>query len=484
MTLLSTLRRPLGRTALILGASLAMASTCAGSAMGARKHDRSSSVLRRVSTTPLEELVTSSPSQRHWLSGRLPAGGALVDGNVVHTSKKGDSWQSIADDYLELTSIYDPLDLAKEIVKENLPASKNGITPGEQLRIPHVLSRAPKNTTQNGIPNDAVMKGIYVRGSSASGRGYPALLDRVAAHGLNAIVLDVKDSDGSITHPSKVPLAVTSGAVKSPPIRSYARAVRFAHERGISVVARIACFNDTLMSKAHPSMAIRGVSGHVYRNGWLDPKNEAAQQYIVDLVEEAIRAGVDEIQLDYVRFPVIGMKNIDFGIDTKASPGAKIDVITSFVSQVHSITRAHGVPLSLDVFGVIAFGNEVDMQNLGQDPSELGKHAEFLNPMVYPSHYDPGFMGYEQPGDHPELVGMGVKHMILGMEDRGVTSGAKIRPWLQAMHHKSSNYGPDYIRDEIRTGDAAGGRGWLLWNPGQIYDVAWRAVAKPHPSSR
>ena len=32
--------------------------------------------------------------------------------------------------------------------------------------------------------------------------------------------------------------------------------------------------------------------------------------------------------------------------------------------------------------------------------------------MVYPStHFDPGFMNLEAPADHPELVGMGVKHM-------------------------------------------------------------------------
>src|SRR5262249_2726498 len=150
-------------------------------------------------------------------------------------------------------------------------------------------------------------------------------------------------------YPSKVPLAVESGAVKKPPIRSYARAVRFAHDRGVRVIARVSCFNDQLMAKAHPGMAIRGVSGHVYRNGWLDPKNERAQAYTIDLVKEAIDAGVDEIQLDYVRFPVVGMKNIDFGLDTRENPNAKVEVITRFVERVHSVTRSHGLPLSLDV---------------------------------------------------------------------------------------------------------------------------------------
>ncbi len=297
---------------------------------------------------------------------------------------------------------------------------------------------------------------------------------------MNAIVLDVKDYDGELTFPSRVPLAQESGAVNKPPIRSYARAVRFAHERGIRVIARVSCFNDALMAKAHPGMAIRGVSGHPYRNGWLDPQNERAQEYTLDLVKEAIDSGVDEIQLDYVRYPVIGMKNIDFKLDMRKDPNAKVDVITRFVERVHKVTQAHDLPLSLDVFGVIAFNKRVDIQNLGQDPSELAKHSEFLSAMVYPSHYDPGFMGLEEPGDHPELVGLGVKNMRKGMEERGTNleKAAKIRPWLQAMRHKSSNYGAGYIQQEIRTSDRAGGVGWLLWNPGQIYEVAWQAVPK------
>jgi hypothetical protein len=471
-------------------AAIALGLTCSGSAI-ARHHQsahhpaakllRHASTLTETGAAPAEEAAPRQP-RLGWVHGRLPAGGAIADGAVVHTVRQGESWQSIAEAYLDLTSVYDPQDLARAIVKENLPESKRGATAGLHVRIPHVLEHAPKSGTSQriGIPKDGVVKGLYIRGSTAGGHGYPALLERIADHGMNAIVLDVKDYDGEVTFPSSVPLAVESGAVKKPPIRSYERAVRFAHERGIRVIARVSCFNDQLMAKAHPGMAIRGVSGHPYRNGWLDPMNDRAQEYVVDLVKEAIANGVDEIQLDYVRFPVLGMKNIDFKLDTKKDPTAKVDVITRFVERVHKVTRAHDLPLSLDVFGVIAFNKRVDIENLGQDPTELAKHSEFLSAMVYPSHYDPGFMGYEQPGDHPELVGMGVSHMLRGMEERGLNLGtsAKIRPWLQAMHHKSSNYGAGYIQEEIHTSDRAGGAGWLLWNPGQVYDVAWRAVPK------
>ncbi|MDF2692845.1 MAG: putative glycoside hydrolase [Labilithrix sp.] len=475
--------------------ALLAAITCAGPALGARgRAHPKASILRNASVTMTSEdaaPVPAAPTLR-WAAPHLPAGGALSDGatTVVHTVRTGETWASIADAYVDLTSIYDAAELAKAIANENTSSAaqaKREPTPGLHVRIPHILASAPKTGAAEriGLPKDGVMRGLYVRGTTAGAKGYPALLDKIVAHGMNAIVLDVKDYDGPLTYPSKVPLAVESGAVHKPPMRSYARAVRFAHQRGVRVIARVSCFNDQLMAKAHPGMAIRGVSGHVYRNGWLDPQNDRAQAYVADLVKEALDAGVDEIQLDYVRFPVVGMKNIDFGLDTKANPNAKVEVITRFVEHIHSITHAHGVPLSLDVFGVIAFGKKTDIQNLGQDPVALAKHSEFLSAMVYPSHFDEGFMGLDQPADHPELVGLGVKHMRAEMEERGLDldRSAKIRPWLQAMRHKSSNYGAGYIQDEIRTGDKAGASGWLLWNPGQVYDVAWSAVPKVQPHS-
>jgi hypothetical protein len=336
-----------------------------------------------------------------------------------------------------------------------------------------ITAAAHAKSRRLGLPSDGVLRGIYVRGSTAAAPSFPKLLDRAVAHGLNAIVLDVKDYDGLVTYPSRVSFA--SGATSAAPLASYEAAVRAAHDRGLRVIARVSCFNDQWLAKAHPSLAIRGVSGHVYHNGWVDPKSETAQAYVAALVREVIDFGIDEIQLDYVRFPVIGIKNIDFGLDTTANPRAKVDVITRFVERIHTITRAHGVPLSLDIFGVVSFGHDADIQNLGQDPTELAKHSEYLSAMVYPSHYDAGFMGLSDPGAHPELVGLGVSHL---KEALGEGAHAKIRPWLQAMRQGASTYGASYIQEEIRSGDRAGAAGYLLWNPAQIYDVTWSALPK------
>jgi hypothetical protein len=129
------------------------------------------------------------------------------------------------------------------------------------------------------------------------------------------------------------------------------------------------------------------------------------------------------------------------------------------------------------VFGVIAQGRRIDIDALGQDMVLLAPECEVLSPMVYPSHYSKGFYGWEIPGDHPEIIGIGVKGSLeqIAGAPKDVPL-AVVRPWLQAMSYKAPTYSPHYLSEEIRTGNQAGATGWLMWNPSQEYGYAWAAV--------
>lgn len=335
------------------------------------------------------------------------------------------------------------------------------MTTGEALDTPR---REPKRL--------GPLRGVYVRGTTAGGRAFPRLLDRLAARRMNAVVLDAKDYDGWLTYPSRVPLARAVGAVKDPPIADLEATIAMAHARAIRVVVRIACFEDEIVAKHRPGLSVQSKAGRAYPIGWLDPSHPEAQGYVLDLMREALAAGADEIELDYVRYPVLGIKNADFHLGERGL--SQTDVITDFVRRAHKLTASRGVPLSLDIFGVVAFGKREDIDRLGQDPARLAAECEALSPMVYPSHYAPGFAGLEVPGDHPELVGMAVRALVRQIDH--VPRRAVIRPWLQAMRHESPAFSPGYVVREIRSSDEAGGEGWLMWNPGQDYGATWQAV--------
>jgi hypothetical protein len=419
-----------------------------------------------------------------WLRSNLPSGGAVVDEagapvKIIHTATPDDTYWSIASAYLDFTDTYLTIDLEKAL-RRNPNATKP--EPGESVTIPTLISAVPKSPDEGrlGWPEDRALRGLYIRGGTAQSSLYTAVLSRMQKRNLNLIVLDAKDYDGLLTYKSKVQLAIDSGATKSAPIRNLERTIRFAHSYGVRVAMRVSCFEDEFMVKANPSMAPRATWGRPYMIGWFDPTNEAAQQYIRDLVTESMDAGADEIQLDYIRYPVLGIQGADFDLERRKL--TKRIVIRDFVRSVHAMTQARHVPLSLDIFGVVADGKPEDIDMLGQHPATLAAECEALSPMVYPSHYRAGYQGFEIPGNHPEIVGIATKKLLAQLGDK--FPNTVVRPWVQAMDYHSPEFGPAYLATEVRTSDKAGGVGWLLWNPGQTYTVAWQAlppVANPTP---
>ena len=347
----------------------------------------------------------------------------------------------------------------------------------EDHLIPRPPRASPAPRGRLGWPKDVALRGVYVRGATAGGHNYTKLLDRMVEHGMNAIVLDAKDTDGILTYDSKLPLAVETGATEHAPIGDLPKTVREAHERGIRVVMRVSCFHDAGM-RHHKGkeMSVRGKWGGIYPIGWLDPASEMAHKYLIDLAKEAMDAGVDEIELDYVRYPVIAVKNADFKL--AALGKTKTEVIRDFVKEVHAVTKARRIPLSLDIFGIVADGNRADIDGLGQDVALLGPECEVLSPMVYPSHYAKGYMGFEIPGNHPELVGRGTKGTVAQLDNAAVKNGTLVRPWVQAVSFESPDYGPQYLAAELKSAVQNGSSGWLMWNPSQDYGTAWAAVPK------
>jgi LysM repeat protein len=426
---------------------------------------------------------TRSPPFATWLRERLPSGGRIAEGDagtpaVVHTVQAGETLQKIATAYLDLSDVYLLNDFVTEIGKAN-PGHRYALAPGAELVIPHLIQEPYKtgDTQRLGWPEDKIIRGIYMRGDTAGGGNYVPILDKLAAHGMNAIVLDTKDTDGWLTYRSTVPLAVETKATKNAAIRDLPRAIRFAHARGIRVIMRISCFHDEWIQPKKTELSVRGKWGGPYPIGWLDPSSEGAHEYVIGLAKEAMDAGADEIQLDYVRYPVIGTKNADFHL--KERNLTRIGVIRDFVREVHDVTKPRGVPLSLDVFGVIALGKRIDIDALGQDLVLLAPECEVLSPMVYPSHYSKGFYGFDEPGAHPELIAVGTKGTLDQIAH--VPGAALVRPWLQAMYYESPGYGPEYLKSETKYAEASGGTGWLMWNPGQDYSYAWQIMPKRKP---
>lgn len=327
-----------------------------------------------------------------------------------------------------------------------------------------------------GWPEDKQMSGVYAHIGMLNQPWFPSFLGRIAKNGMNAVVLDGKDYTGWVTYPSAIPLVAETHAGSHAVVKSLEALVHEAHERDVRVVMRIACFHDPWTAEHRRDLAIKGVSD------WLDPQNTEVQDYIIALVDETLAAGVDEIQLDYVRYPTEHLRNADFALSGKST----MDVITGFVSRVHEHTQKAGVPLSLDVFGVVAWQRSVDVRATGQDIARLGAIVEVLSPMIYPSHFQAGFNGYQDPGAHPDVVLYGTKQAEAALKKAG--DKAIVRPWIQAFPWHAPDYSSTYVLQEIEDAHIAGGTGWLAWNAGgyygEVFAASWQNRAQEKTPSK
>jgi hypothetical protein len=404
-----------------------------------------------------------------WLRTKVPPSATIEGGpKVVHTVQSGDTFLSIATAYLDVTDVYYAKDLAALIAKQS-PA----LVVGARIEIPRLITEPYKDPEHDRMraPADRAIHAVFITGAYARIL-WPDTIEKLAARKqFNAIVLDAKDYEGPVTYPTKAKIAREIEADKEPFIPDMARAIRFAHARGIRVILRIPCFHDPLAAKKAKRISLQSLAGNPIDMGWLDPMNEEAQEYVMELVKEGIENGADEINLDYIRFPVVGPVKL-----MKLPPprnGERTRAVRDIVRKVHALTAAADVPLSLDIFGVVATGERTDWEALGQDISVLGPECEALAPMVYPSHYGNSWRGMTEPGQHPEVIGIGTK-MAVDLLPKG-KKNAVIRSWLQAFTWKAPNYGPKYLFEEARQAEANKGVGWMMWSPSNDYSAAWNA---------
>jgi hypothetical protein len=241
------------------------------------------------------------------------------------------------------------------------------------------------------------------------------------------------------------------------------------HAKGIYLAARMVTFKDLNLTAARPDLAIRDLNGNVWDSSegtsWLDPSNEETQNYIMDLAEEVAKSGVDEIQFDYIRFPTQGdVNSTKYNFDEASTE--KYEIIRNFIAKVHDRIAPYGTKLAMDVYGVIVWNNAYDSQSTGQRMECLGPYIDVVYPMIYPSHFGPGFAGFDNPGDYPYYF---VSESVKLFQKYLAGTGVKIRPWLQAFSWRVDNYGWWYVDEQVKAAHETGVDEYALWNAGNVY---------------
>ena len=305
------------------------------------------------------------------------------------------------------------------------------------------------------------VRGIRVAPSIAGDLDdFEALLDMIDGTVVNTLVFDTKSEGGGVHYDSQVPEASATGAV----LGSYdpETVIQMAHDRGLYTITRIVTFQDSPRAQLRPEHAVgNSATGGIWTtsggHGWMDPTDEGAWTYPIDLAVEACRLGFDEIQFDYVRFPTDGdLSTVQYDVGELNSE-IRLAAVRDFLIAARDTVHAEGCAVSADLFAIVM--SVSDDQGLGQRPEELSDAVDAISPMIYPSHYSPGWLGFDDPNSYPYEV----TDQALTAGGPRVIGGAVLRPWLQAFFYTGSQ-----VLDTIEAAEE-GSHGWMLWHAASEY---------------
>jgi len=396
-------------------------------------------------------------------------------GMLFYTPSINTAAAHLAEKSIELTGFSKIRNFSASLNRVN-KINRGIINSGETVLIPGVLPFYTADVKENRAGRLINTKGLYFTGDTAGGADFSSRLDVMKKAGLNTIVFDIKDITGIVHIRSSAELVKKYNLNRRGAIDNLPKLLRDCRERGIYTIARVSLFSDHLLYDSAPSLRIKsrrtgGNWSSGSREKWCDPTSRIVQDYNITLAAEAAAAGVDEIQFDYIRFPTKG----DMSDAVYAYDFGKMDrseVISHFLKRAGEALTPYNVFISIDIFGVVAWGKEIDIKKTGQRVEMLAQYCDVISPMLYPSHFNDNFDGFAKPGDNPyHFIFSGCQRV------KNLAGGnAAVRPWLQAFPWRVSRYNADYIVKQIEAADASGAHGYLFWNASNSYNEVFQAM--------
>ncbi|MEV6096156.1 putative glycoside hydrolase [Nocardia sp. NPDC051981] len=379
------------------------------------------------------------------------------------------------------TSYRDPVTVrGTAIGAKQVSVGDRSVQPAEDGSFEIQLPHAPLDTTvvATGAAGDRVTAPLKVEVALSRIRAVhvtayawaydpmrDAVLDMAREGRIDTVELDIKDEDGMVGYDSQVPLARESGAAIT--IYDAPAALKQLHDMGIKVVGRIVAFRDPTLAgwawhNGHPDWVTQNPSGQPYSSGYgaiafTNFASPEIRSYNRDLAVEAARLGFDGVMYDYIRRPDGNLASMQFpGLAESPS-----DSIANFLRDCREPVHDAGASLSAAVFGIAATRPD----EIAQDIPSMARYADFLAPMLYPSHWHSGEYEVANPNAQPYDI---IFRSLQDFRARTAGANAQIIPWLQDFSLGVA-YGDAEVKAQIDATYAAGYNGFFLWNPAVSY---------------
>ena len=331
------------------------------------------------------------------------------------------------------------------------------------------ISNSVEEIVVTHIKTPDPLKAVYLTSYAAGNQKFRNMLfDIVDKTEINAVVIDIKDYTGKISFLVNDPYLVEIGSAENriPDIKSF---IDQLHKKNVYVIGRISSFQDSYLINIYPDSAVKNKKGGIWKDfkgvKWLDASSENVWKYLTAIGREAYSVGFDELNFDYIRFPSDGdMQDISYPWSGNKT---RREVMRSFFSYLKQSFATSSIPISVDFFGLTTSADG-DL-GIGQNLNDALEYFDYVSPMVYPSHFAKGFLGFPKPAQYPyEVIKYSMDQAVLKASTTMV-SRYKIRPWLQAFD-LGAVYTPSMVKAEIKATYDSGLNSWMLWNAASWYN--------------
>lgn len=341
------------------------------------------------------------------------------------------------------------------------------------------------------LPTPPAVRAVYM---SQCVVGTPSFRDELVTFidetELNAVVIDIRDYTGKIAFPTDDP-ALRDYVSEECGAADMKEFIERLHNKGIYTIGRITVFQNPAYTEVHPEEAVQHVDGGVWKDrkglAFVDVGARPYWDHVVGLSKLAYGLGFDELNFDYIRFPSDG--DMKSAVYAWSEGKGKAEALEEFYAYLHEQLTPVGAVLSADLFGYVTV--HLDDLGIGQLLERALPYFDYISPMVYPSHYNKGFVGLSDINSDPyKVVYASMKEAVqrtvstttpiesFAYERIGTSTPAayakpsypasKMRPWLQSFDYPVA-YTPEMVSAQIQANTDAGLDSYMFWDPANKY---------------
>lgn len=351
-----------------------------------------------------------------------------------------------------------------------VPEIEPSILSGSEVPLPPSDGVSSSSTSSSDAPAPEVPVPVgpfppaeigvfFTQGSVKNEKYFLETLDRLSALPGSALIFNVKA--GIVHFAAAAPMANELDLVQ--PSYDLPEVIRQARERGVTTIARFVSLKDPNLAQELPETQIKNPkTGRSAGNVWVDPGDPTVIRYNEQILADLVSAGIDEINLDYIRYPT---EYAQASIGLKGSE--KADRIEAFLTMARRVIDEHGgkTKLGISTYAILGWNFPVNFEPLGQNIARFAPLVDVISPMAYPATFAQG--AYYNPQKHPRSrMYYLVYRTLTGYRELLGDQAYKLRPWIQGYGITQKN-----LRDEIDAVFDSGSCGFTIWNASNEYGI-------------